>query len=194
MNILVCGGAASGKSEFAEKIAVDLKKESEGGRLFYLATMDKNSGGDTKERIAKHKNLRAGKEFRTIELCLSDSKIGLVFSDDDGKFFFPEDFCQKNATILLEDMGNLVARVVFSFSQADYFKIISDFISVLERKSENLVVVTNEIFLEELRLEDEFMRSYFEVLAKVNAFFARTSKKVVLVVAGIPLELSCESS
>ena len=192
MNVLVSGGASSGKSEYAEKIAVDLNGGLKNSGLFYVATMDKNSGGDTKERILRHRKLRKGKGFKTVEMMFSGEKIDLFLSDDDIPY---EDgnFCSENATVLLEDMGNLVARVVFSGRNCDYFRVISDFLLDLERKSRNLVIVTNEIFLDEIDLSDVHMRNYCEILAKANAFFAGISQKIVQIVAGIPLELSCES-
>lgn len=64
MIYLVYGGSGSGKSEFAEALAVDLAGAD--GRKIYLATM-KNDSGEARNRIERHKKLRAGKGFETIE-------------------------------------------------------------------------------------------------------------------------------
>ena len=98
MNFLITGGEASGKSAYAEKIALELA-QTEQLPLFYVATLDKESGGDTAERIEKHKNMRAGKGFETIEQTKNLKKLTLP---------------QKNGVVLLEDLGNLCANELFS--------------------------------------------------------------------------------
>ncbi|SFG74217.1 bifunctional adenosylcobinamide kinase/adenosylcobinamide-phosphate guanylyltransferase [Oribacterium sp. WCC10] len=65
MYCLVTGGAGSGKSEYAESLALSLADSSE--RLFYIATMYPYDDEETKKRIERHKSLRAGKGFITIE-------------------------------------------------------------------------------------------------------------------------------
>ena len=56
MNILITGGEASGKSAYAEQIAVE-KAAKENLPLFYIATLDRNCGGDTENRIKKHEKI-----------------------------------------------------------------------------------------------------------------------------------------
>ena len=58
---LVSGGAASGKSELAEGIATGF-----GGVLVYLATMEVWDEED-RRRVDRHRTLRAGKGFVTVE-------------------------------------------------------------------------------------------------------------------------------
>lgn len=61
MMVLVTGGASSGKSACAETLACALSESR-----FYLAAM-KPFGEEGARRIARHKALRAGKGFVTIE-------------------------------------------------------------------------------------------------------------------------------
>ncbi len=63
MLVTVTGGSGSGKSAYAEQTAVRL---AEGGRLLYLATMMRDGAG-AQERIRRHRALRSGKGFLTIE-------------------------------------------------------------------------------------------------------------------------------
>ncbi len=63
MMALVTGGAASGKSAFAEQLALSLP-----GPHAYVATM-RHGDGETEARIARHRDMRAGKGFVTIELA-----------------------------------------------------------------------------------------------------------------------------
>lgn len=84
MLVMVTGGASSGKSAFAESLALALPAPH-----WYVATM--RSGPEAQARIARHRTLRAGKGFRTIEMehpCTMPSQ----------------------GTLLLEDLGNLVAN------------------------------------------------------------------------------------
>ena len=71
MLILVTGGAASGKSEHAERLVCE-KAQS---RL-YLATMQP-FGKSAEARIARHRALRAGKGFATVERTLDLANLRL---------------------------------------------------------------------------------------------------------------------
>ena len=62
MRILVTGGAASGKSAFAEKRTCEL-----GDTRTYIATMLVR-GSEDAARVIKHQNERAGKGFTTFEI------------------------------------------------------------------------------------------------------------------------------
>ncbi len=68
--ILVTGGSSSGKSAYAESL---LTKTEEGGvcrgdteARYYIATM-RVSDGESRARVEKHRRMRDGKGFRTIE-------------------------------------------------------------------------------------------------------------------------------
>ena len=66
MFTLVVGGAASGKSEYAEQLIL------RAGALprYYVATMEP-FGAEARARIARHRVLRAQKRFETIECPLA---------------------------------------------------------------------------------------------------------------------------
>ena len=104
MILLVTGGSASGKSEYAENRALQLAK-TEQKKLIYLAAM-KPFGEEAAKRIERHRQLRAGKGFETVE-CYT----GLENLD------FPED-----SIILLECMSNLVANEMFEESGAAFIQ------------------------------------------------------------------------
>ena len=62
MMILVTGGSGSGKSAFAEDCVLALGEK----KRIYIATMfpfDEES----KKRVARHRNMRKGKGFETVE-------------------------------------------------------------------------------------------------------------------------------
>lgn len=71
MMILVNGGSSSGKSAFAESLILEQDKreraeENKTCPSWYLATMIAWDE-ECRERIRKHRNMRAEKNFRTIE-------------------------------------------------------------------------------------------------------------------------------
>ena len=63
MTALVFGGAASGKSEYGEKLVCSLPRT---GELIYLATMEP-FGPEAEVRIRRHRELRACRGFSTLE-------------------------------------------------------------------------------------------------------------------------------
>ena len=70
MLYLVTGGSGSGKSEYAENLAVSRhRNESKYGRLIYVATMYPYFAGDgkmdsgTAGRIARHRNMRQVSDY-----------------------------------------------------------------------------------------------------------------------------------
>ena len=84
MMILVTGGASSGKSACAETLACALP-----GSHYYLAAM-KPFGEEGARRIARHRALRAGKGFVTVECWnglrdLTAADCGLADSEDAGE-------------------------------------------------------------------------------------------------------------
>ena len=63
MITLVIGGSGSGKSAYAEQMAV---KAAGNGSLYYVATMQVYDE-EGKKKVERHQKMRAGKGFLTIE-------------------------------------------------------------------------------------------------------------------------------
>ena len=63
MIALVIGGSGSGKSAYAEQMAV---KAAGNGSLYYVATMQVYDE-EGKKKVERHQKMRAGKGFLTIE-------------------------------------------------------------------------------------------------------------------------------
>ena len=62
MLILVSGGSASGKSRYAEELVV----RTQAGERIYVATMQVWDA-ESRKRVERHRAMRAGKGFRTVE-------------------------------------------------------------------------------------------------------------------------------
>lgn len=194
MFILVTGGSASGKSEYAEGRAVALNRE-EGGNLLYLAAM-MPFGEDARMRIERHRKLRAGKGFETIErytdiygLCCGDSAESKLFREK-----------AAGGIVLLECMSNLTANEIFAepegegnSADADRTQkaaVVTDSIlkgiRALKALAANLVIVTIDVFGDGHRYDPE-TEMYRQCLGILNREMAILADEVVEVVYGIPL-------
>lgn len=176
MTVLVTGGAASGKSEFAERELVRLSQA--GGRRFYIATMP-SFGDENRARIERHKLARLGRGFETIERSTALTELTL-----------PE--CGQYA--LLEDIGNLAANEIFSAGEYGTM----DFSKVCDRAAERmvqgvlhvasqceaLVVVTNDVSRDGGQYDAE-TTGYIRTIERVNRALAAEFDTVYEVVVGI---------
>ena len=194
MLTLIYGGSGSGKSAYAEQWLMDHRKS--GGRNYYLATMqvyDKEG----QKRVEKHRQMRLGKGFETAEY---PKDVERILEDYD---------MQKQDSILLECMSNLVANEMFSTSSSiAYLKRTkqyeSDSMKEMENKNEliinkiikavtdiqcatsHLCIVGNDIFREGAMPTPE-MEQYAYVLAEVQRQIAERADQVIEVVYGIPI-------
>ncbi len=168
MITLVTGGSGSGKSAFAENQLVSCGE----GRRIYIATMypfDEES----RRRIARHRDMRAGKGFETIERYtnLKDLKI------------------PKGAYVLLECMSNLVANEMFQEDGAGENTVeeVLEGVLALENQARHLFIVTNEIFSDGVEYDSE-TRRYQNYLGTINWEIGKLASRVTEVVYGIPID------
>ena len=163
---LVIGGAASGKSEFAEQLVLSV------GDLprYYIATMQPFDD-ESVRRIEKHRQMRAKKSFTTVECYTNLASVTL-----------PE-----RGVVLLECMSNLAANEKYSPDGAgeNALAAIADGVAALERQCERLIIVSNEVFSGGNRYEGD-TDSYLRLLAEVNRMLAARADMVVEVVCGLP--------
>lgn len=170
MITLITGGSKCGKSGLAEKIMVNFS-----GKKFYIATMQPY-GDEAFSAIERHRKMRSGKGFETIEKYT-----------DLGEINFPE-----TGAILLECMGNLCANEMFADDNIinPVEKIVRD-IEYLESISEMLVIVTNEVGADGILYEPETME-YISHMGEINRRVAGLAENVIECVYGIPVVLKGE--
>lgn len=164
---LIIGGSGSGKSEFAEARCMELKSK---GRI-YLATMEPMDS-ESFSRIGRHRQLREGKGFRTLECFHHLEELSI-----------PAD-----STVLLECMSNLTANEMFSPKgrPTDTAEVILRGMKRLWRQARHLVVVTNQVFSDGITYDAETTR-YLRTLGEINARIAARADAVWEVVHGIPI-------
>lgn len=166
MLTLITGGAACGKSEYAEQLAI-----SHGGKRIYIATMQPY-GTDADLRIARHRKLRQGKGFHTIEWYTDLARLDLG----------------QGGTVLLECLGNLAANELFTDGAGweDARDSVLYGISSLAAQADNLIMVGNDISSDGCVYTKETM-AYIELVANVTGVAAALSQRVAEVVCGIPV-------
>lgn len=174
MLYMVTGGSSSGKSEYGETLACSLAGENQKNkenRLYYIATMYPYDE-ECLQRIKRHKAMRKGKGFETIE-CYENL----------------EEICvQEEATILLECMSNFVANVMFMKKEIHVKQYVMEQISDLNQKVKNVVVVTNEIFSDGTEYGDG-TKQYAKNLGEINREMGILAHHVIEVVNTIPIHL-----
>ena len=182
MLYLITGGSGSGKSEYAEKIAASKhRSEFQDGNLYYVAAMYPYDE-ECRERIRKHRAMRKGKGFQTVECFTHLEKIQVGNKD----------------VVLLECMSNLLANEMYrkegqipcrgEEGERQLKAAILDEIIRLEKQAGCLVIVTNEVFSDGAVYEEE-TREYLRFLGKINIFLAQAAEKAVEIVYTIPVPL-----
>lgn len=168
MMFLVCGGAGSGKSEFAENLSLELFSSLFCKRKIYVATM-LNRDKETEKKINLHRQKRNGKGFLTFEQPFSVSSLCSKINKDD--------------VVLLECLSNLLANEMYerktktASSPSDrIFKELKD----IENACKALVIVTNDVFRSGFSFDD-----YTKELGRLDCLLGQSSFETFEVSFGI---------
>lgn len=205
MITLITGGSGSGKSAYAEKYICHASNEKGFKEKYYIATMQVFDD-EGQRKIDRHRRLRAGKGFITIEQPRDIKDVVSKLQSEN---------CLKTGRLaLLECMSNLVANEMFPPVDAsdtkeagvkkealdgpdnmrDYEntlisrvskKVLKE-VSILCENVAELVIVTNNVF-EDGVCYDESTMNYIKAMGTVNRGLAAMAESVVEVVAGIPV-------
>lgn len=173
--ILVTGGARSGKSSFAEKLAKEANKD-----VTYLATCQALDE-EMALRIEEHKKRRP-KNWKTIEEPLNASSV----IEKEGK---------SDRVILLDCLALLVANLIFSKGDSTSELIdqaVLNEIKTLAKVSKDVpasvIIVTNEVGMG-IVPEYPLGRAYRDTLGKANQILASEADEVYLLICGIPVNV-----
>ena len=192
MITLVTGGSGSGKSAYAESLLYSCE-----GIRYYIATMQIYDA-EGEKKVERHRKLRAGKGFLTIESPMNVGKIQFVCAGEAGQAQYRQEAERKGQcssekkSALLECMSNLTANEMFTKdgmkSEEEVVEKIVSEIQTLSQKLDNLVIVTNNVF-EDGVIYDAGTMEYLRALGRINAAHAHLADRVAEVVVGIPVEL-----
>lgn len=181
--ILCSGGARSGKSEFAEQLALSLK-----GRKAYVAT-GQAFDDEMKDRIKKHQ-LRRGKEWITFEIPLhlheSWEKIKNV-SDViliDCLTMFTSNHVFAHGDINTQEDANRIESIIL--------KELRLLLQEINNSNDKTVIfVTNEIGLG-IVPENKLARYFRDITGRVNREVASAANKMYLTISGVTIELKSQ--
>ena len=173
---LILGGARSGKSSYAQKLAAE-----NGGAVLYVATAEALDP-EMAERIAAHRAERP-QEWRTLEAPLG---TGSAISRNAG-----------DATIIIVDCMTMLASNVISplpepISYATAQKAlmweIADLEAAYRNSSTHWIIVSNEIGLGVVP-PYPVGRVFRDALGRANQQLAALADEVLFMVAGLPMIL-----
>lgn len=181
--ILCSGGARSGKSEFAEQLALSLK-----GRKAYVAT-GQAFDDEMKDRIKKHQ-MRRGKEWITFEIPLYLHKNW-------------EQIKNVSDVILIDCLTMFTSNHVFAHgdinTQEDSNRIESIILEELRlllqeinnSNDKTVIFVTNEIGLG-IVPENKLARYFRDITGRVNREVASAANRMYLTISGVTIELKSQ--
>lgn len=167
MIFLITGGERSGKSNYAQKLALELSNSP-----LYIATARKWDS-DFQNRIDRHQQER-DERWTNIE---------------EEKYLSKIDFSGKTALIdcvtlwLTNFFVDHKNDVALSLEEAK-----KEFLSIANQKNANLIIVTNEIGMG-VHAETHIGRKFVELQGWMNQFLAENAEEVVLMVSGIPVKI-----
>ena len=182
--IMITGGQRSGKSSFAERMALELTEGCKQGPL-YLATA-RIWDSEFAHRVERHK-ARRGERWTNLECekYISECNLqGRVVVIDcvtlwATNFFFDVSSAAESAEAADAEDGTLVERVL-GLMKRELHK--------LAKQEATLIFVTNEIGLGGVS-ENKLQRQFTDIEGWFNQHLAQYADEVYLMVSGIPVKI-----
>jgi adenosylcobinamide kinase/adenosylcobinamide-phosphate guanylyltransferase len=182
---LIIGGARSGKSRYAVGLA---RKKAE--KVLFVATAEVGDE-EMRQRIEEHKKARPA-TWRTLEVQID---VGKRIQHEIG-----------DAAVVIVDCIALLVNNVLSrhYSVNNHVREpkaiekavedeINGLIACFRQVETNFIVVSNEVGTG-IVPADEMSRLYRDLLGKANQILAQHADEVLMMVAGIPLQLKSDDS
>jgi adenosylcobinamide kinase / adenosylcobinamide-phosphate guanylyltransferase len=167
--IVLIGGARSGKSSLAVRVATEL-----GAPVVFVATAEALDA-EFEDRITRHQSSRPP-DWRLVEepLALREVLIGV-----------PDE-----ATVIVDCLSLWVANLLGrEDSEAEILDSAERAVRLAVKRGGTTIAVTNEVGLG-IVPANALARRFRDVLGRVNATWAEAADRAVLVVAGRSLPLS----
>jgi adenosylcobinamide kinase/adenosylcobinamide-phosphate guanylyltransferase len=168
--ILILGGARSGKSQFAEKMAT--------GKVAYVATSEALDD-EMRERIRKHQ-ARRPKNWRTFEQPLDIDKLVPKLADEfDG---------------IIIDCATLYVTNIFlgqetgPATEGDVLAAVERLIKACSGARATVIIVSNEVG-SGIVPENAMARQFRDIMGFANQRLAAAADEVYFTVAGIPMKI-----
>lgn len=172
--IFITGGARSGKSIFAEKMALEFDSP-----LCYLATAQALDN-EMEERVKLHRERRGG-QWHTQEEPLA---LARALQDCDGRY----------QVILVDCITLWLSNLLFAYENLEdelEERIMTDvgqLAKCLREMTTPVILVSNEVGMG-IVPDNRLARLYRDIAGKANQLLAAAADEVHVVISGIPLKL-----
>jgi len=171
--ILLLGGARSGKSHYAQQLAMKL-----GGKVLFVATGEALDE-EMQARIAEHRKTRPD-NWRTLEIPTGIGK-GIERQIGDAKVVVID--C---ITLLISNL--LGDKLDYAEAEKRVIAEIKELIAAMDRLDASFVIVSNEVGMG-LVPDNKLGRMYRDLLGKANQLLASRATEVYLMVACLPVQV-----
>ncbi len=184
-SILIIGGARSGKSHYAQELAL-----KSGQPVLFVATAQAGDE-EMRQRIAEHRRSRPA-TWHTIEVT---THVGHEIRQNIGG----------DRVVIIDCITLLVSNIFGQFTdesgelidsarvEAEAVKEIDELIECLNRLDASFIIVTNEVGAG-LVPTSQMGRLYRDVLGRTNRRLAESADRVYLMVAGLPVAIKPPAS
>ncbi len=176
MKTLILGGAKSGKSLYAETLAIQSQK-----KLVYIATAQAGDK-EMQQRISLHQQRRVAQDvkWRTIEEPLALTKVLQQLAKDSQ--------INNNYLILIDCLTLWLSNLLCQFNQQQQQKEMTRLLNYLPSCAMDIIFVSNETGLGIVPM-NQLSRQFIELSGDLHQKIAHLSERVILTVAGLPLVL-----
>ena len=181
--ILITGGARSGKSTYAEKLAIEISP-----KVLYVATSIPFDE-EMKERVKKHRERRPS-NWDTFE-GYKDLKDIFVDQNLDFDVVLLDCITIMVTNLLLEKTGENIesfSEQELSHIEGEILKEVADFLDAAEETTKTIILVTNEVGFG-IVPEYKSGRVFRDIAGRVNQYIANRAEEVSLVVCGIKVKV-----
>lgn len=169
MNVLICGGAKSGKTMLAQRLCRTLARE-QGGRLVYLATLEPWDREDQR-RVQRHRQERAGWGFVTLEEPRDLGQAPVQAGD----------------VVLVDSLTAILGNLLFlGPCPPDPAAFLLEGLAALWRRAGAVVAVSDDIF-SDAALYTGDTEQFRLLLGQLHQGAAKGCDTLVECVAGLPL-------
>jgi adenosylcobinamide kinase/adenosylcobinamide-phosphate guanylyltransferase len=183
--VLVLGGARSGKSAYAQVLTAQIAGDRP---VIYLATAQGHDD-EMRARIAAHRTERPA-HWLTLEESLDPgAALAASAASASAGVVLLDCVTLLVSNLLLQDtFHDVPASQDTDLAEAGVEKAIDALLAQYRRHTWSLVLVTNEVGMG-LVPPYPLGRQFRDILGRVNARLAHAADAVVLLVAGLPVEL-----
>ena len=178
--VLITGGARSGKSRFAQELAIRVNES-----VLFVATAQAGDE-EMQERIQRHKKARPA-SWNTLE---ATTNIGSQISQE----------IAGTRVVIIDCIALLVNNIFSQYSDPNGEQTaaslieekvigeINELVECINKTDARFIIVTNEIGLGLVPIS-RIGRLYRDVMGKANQRLAQEAEEVYLMVAGLPVQI-----